>query len=116
MGTAASLALPEVGRLQMPPMTQAGVDAPSIVVHDRSKMSPLEQMRTQPSKFFSIAQQCAILAGQLRMPSGAPLIKIVEAAEEKLGLDGQNMRLFERCAMCYDAIYATERPQPADPP
>merc|ERR1719482_220459 len=78
------------------------VDTPTIIVHDRSKMSPLEQMRTQPSKYFSIAQQCAILATQLRMPSGAPLVKIVEAAEEKLGLDAHDMRLFERCARCYD--------------
>ena len=54
---------------------------------------------------FTLAQQFAIIGSHTRLPSGTPLINVVEAAESELGLNASGLRLYERAAQAFDALH-----------
>ena len=80
--------------------------APRNMVGVKKKASgPMSPVDSRPSRFFSITQQCSVLAFHYHTPQGAGLFEIVEAAEATLNIDPAGAPLVERAAACYDALY-----------
>ena len=65
---------------------------------------------SRPSQFVSIGSQVATLAYHFKIRRGQPIVTILQEVEQKLGLEAGELRLFERSANAYDAVYATDLP------
>ena len=60
-----------------------------------------------PSKYISLAQQCAMLAFHFR--TSGTVRDVVDSASARLGIDA-SLPLYVRAARAYDAVYATRAP------
>ena len=70
----------------------------------------MEEPTSRPSQFVSIGSQVATLAYHFKIRRGQPIVTILQEVEQKLGLEAGELRLFERSANAYDAVYATDLP------